>query len=165
MKFFSWPKFDEGCWNYHIIPVHAKAVSILSSGVKKNGKIVPDYFAVLTIILPWIWQLFVLVGKMDTTSLTCECSCKLCPNVGQFFSVGDATASPTSPCRMLMVSMLLPGYHKNADKTTTVGSFRISCLLMFVPLRGWWWRASHLLICGPHLMLCVVEQKLRSSEI
>ena len=25
-----------------------------------------------------------------------------CPNNGQFFSVGDATASPASPCRTLM---------------------------------------------------------------
>jgi len=60
MKFFSWPKFGEGCWNYHIIPVHSKAGYILPPGVKKNGKIVPDYFAVLAIILPLIWPLFCL---------------------------------------------------------------------------------------------------------
>ena len=48
---------------------------------------------------------------MDTASLTCECSCILCPNVenfcpniGQFFSVGDATTSPASPCRTLMTA-------------------------------------------------------------
>jgi len=38
LKFFSWPKFDEGCWNYHMIPVHSRAESILQSGAKKNGK-------------------------------------------------------------------------------------------------------------------------------
>jgi len=60
------------------------------------------------IILPF-WLLFcrwfgyyvALVWKIDTTSLTCECSHVLwpnfknfCPNNGQFFSVGVATASP-----------------------------------------------------------------------
>jgi len=59
-KLFSWPKFDEGFWNYHVIPVHSRAMSILPSGAKKNGKIVSDYFAVLAIILPLIWLLFCL---------------------------------------------------------------------------------------------------------
>jgi len=57
LKFFSSPKFDEGCWNNHMIPVHSRAVFILLSGAKKNGKIVSDYFAVLAIILPLIWLL------------------------------------------------------------------------------------------------------------
>jgi len=43
VKFFSWPKFVEGCYNYHMIPVHSRAVFILPSGAKKNGKIVSDY--------------------------------------------------------------------------------------------------------------------------
>jgi len=59
-KFFGWTKLDEGCWNYHTIPVHSMAVSILPSGAKKNGKIVSDYFAVLAIILLLIWLLFCL---------------------------------------------------------------------------------------------------------
>jgi len=58
-KFFSWPKFDESCWNYHMIPVHSRAVSILPSGAK-NGKIFSDYFAVLAIILLLYWLLFCL---------------------------------------------------------------------------------------------------------
>jgi len=37
-KFFSWPKFDEGCWNYHMIPVYSNAVSILPSGTKRIAK-------------------------------------------------------------------------------------------------------------------------------
>jgi len=60
MNFFSWPKFDEGCWNYYMIPVHSRAVSILPSGVKKSGKIVLDYFTVFSTILPLIWPLFCL---------------------------------------------------------------------------------------------------------
>jgi len=53
LTFFSWPIFDEGCWNYPMIPVHSRAVSILPSGAKKNGSTVSDYFAVdLVIILP-----------------------------------------------------------------------------------------------------------------
>jgi len=43
--------------------------------------------------------------------ITCECSCILrpnfenfCPNNGQFVSVGDATASPASPCRTLIAT-------------------------------------------------------------
>ena len=92
-----------------MIPVHSRAVFILPSGAKKNGKIVSDYFAVLAIICSWFGYYFTLVWKIDTTSLACECSCILCPNFenfcpnnGQFFSVGDATASPASPCRTLM---------------------------------------------------------------
>ena len=57
----------------------------------------------------WFGYYFALVWKIDTTSLTCECSCILCPNFenlflnnGQFFSIGDATASPASACRTLM---------------------------------------------------------------
>ena len=60
MNFFSWPTFDEVCWNYHMIPVHSRAVSYLPSGAKKNGKIVLDYFAFLATILPLIWPLVCL---------------------------------------------------------------------------------------------------------
>jgi len=60
MNLFSWPKVDEGCWNYHTILVHSKAVSIFLSGAQKNGKIVLDYFAVLATILTLIWPLFCL---------------------------------------------------------------------------------------------------------
>jgi len=49
-------------------------------------------------------------GNIDTVSLKRECSWKICPNVqnfcpnnGQFYSVGDATASPASPWRTLML--------------------------------------------------------------
>ena len=115
MNFFSWPKFDEGCWNYHMLPVRSRVVSILPSGTKKNGKIVSDYFAVMGIILRWFGHYFALVGKIDTTSFTRECSCMLCPNVenfcpnnGQFFGFGDATASPASPCRTLMGTSCKP---------------------------------------------------------
>ena len=56
LQFFSWPKFDEGCLNYHMIPVHF----ILPSGAKKE----------------WLFcrfgYYFALVWKIDTTSLSCE---------------------------------------------------------------------------------------------
>jgi len=111
LKFFGWPKFDEGYWNYHMIPVHSRAVFILPSGAKKNRKIVSDYFAVWSLLCHWFGYYFASVWKMNTTSLTCECSCILCPNFenfcpnnGQFFSVGDVTASPAFPCRTLMTS-------------------------------------------------------------
>jgi len=38
LQFFSWPKFDEGCWNYHMIPVHSRAVFILPWGQKRMAK-------------------------------------------------------------------------------------------------------------------------------
>jgi len=63
MKLFSWSKFDEGCYNYHMIHVHSKALSILTSGAKNNGKIVLDYFAVLAIILPLVWLSFCLTWE------------------------------------------------------------------------------------------------------
>jgi len=92
-----------------MIPVHSRAVSNLPSGAKKSGKIVSDHFAVLLIILPLIWPLFCLSGE-NKHHLTRECSCILwpnvenfCPNNGQFFSFGDMTASPASPCRTLML--------------------------------------------------------------
>jgi len=111
LKFFSWAKFDEGCWNYHMIPVHSTAVFILPSGAKKNGKIVFTVLQknVLFIILPLIWLLFCLSLENRHYLITCDCSCILspnfeyfCPNNGQFFSVGDATASSASPFRMLL---------------------------------------------------------------
>jgi len=118
LKFFSWPKFDESCWNNHMIPVHSRAVSILPSGAKKNDKIVSDYFAVLAIILPLIWLLFSL-SLENRHYFTRECSGILCPNFenfcpnnGQFFSVGDATASPASPCCMLMSGIRMEKYKK-----------------------------------------------------
>jgi len=54
IKLFSWPKFDEGCWNFRMIPVRSRAVFILPLGSNRNGKTISDYFAVLTIILPLI---------------------------------------------------------------------------------------------------------------
>jgi len=90
-------------------PLHSRAVFILSTGAKKNGKIVSDYFAVLAIILPLIWLLFCPSLENRHYLIACEWSYILCPNFetfsqnnGQFFSVGDATASPASPCHMLM---------------------------------------------------------------
>jgi len=41
-----------------MIPVNLRAMSSLPSGAKKNGKIVSDYFAAFSIILPLIWSLF-----------------------------------------------------------------------------------------------------------
>jgi len=94
-----------------MIPVHSEAAFILPSEAKKNGKIVSDYFAVVAIILPLIWLLFCLSLENRHYLIACECSCILCPNFenfcpnnGQFFSVGDATASPASPRRTLMTS-------------------------------------------------------------
>jgi len=58
----------------------------------------------------WFGYYFTLVWKIHTTSLACEYSCILCQNFenfwpknGQFFSVGDATASSASLCRTLML--------------------------------------------------------------
>jgi len=102
LKFFSWPIFDEGCWNYHMIPVHSRTVFILPSRAKR--------MAVWLLFHHWFGYYFALVWKIDTISLTCECGCILCPNFenfcpnkGQFFSVGDATASP---CCTLMSAQI-----------------------------------------------------------
>jgi len=51
-----WPKFDEDCWNYHMIPVHSRAASVLPSGAKNIGV----YFAFSAIIFSLIWLLFCL---------------------------------------------------------------------------------------------------------
>jgi len=71
-------------------------------------------WAVLAIILPVIWLLFCLHLENRFYLIECECSCILCPNFenfcpknGQFFIVGDATASLASPCRTLM-PLILP---------------------------------------------------------
>jgi len=94
----SWPKFGEGCWNYHMIPLHSRAVSILPSGAKNNGKI-----AVLAIILPLIWLLFCLSLENRHYLIACECSCILCPNFehfcpnnGQFFQGCDRIPMPSA---------------------------------------------------------------------
>jgi len=36
MKFSKWPEFNEGCWNYQMIPIHIACFAIRG----KNGKIV-----------------------------------------------------------------------------------------------------------------------------
>jgi len=102
-----------------MIPVHSQAVFILPSGAKKYGKIVSNYFAVLAIILLLIWLLFCLSLQNRYYLITCKCSCTLCsnfenfcPNNGQFISVGDAIASPASPCRTLMFIRILQGKPK-----------------------------------------------------
>jgi len=52
---------------------------------------------------------FAVDGNTDNASHKCESSCIICPNVQNFCPkhsqppiVGDATASPASPCRTLM---------------------------------------------------------------
>ena len=68
---------------------------------KKDRQIVWDYFAVWPIFCRWFGYSFALVWKIDDASHTCEGSCTLypnfenfCPTNSQFFSIGDATASP-----------------------------------------------------------------------
>jgi len=103
MNCFSWPKFGESCWNHHMIPVNSRAESNLPSGAKK------EWQNSLRLFCRWCGHYFALVGKINTTSPTRECSCILCPNVekfcpnnGQFFIFGDVTASPASPCHTIM---------------------------------------------------------------
>ena len=109
LTFCSWPKFDEGCWNYHMILVHSRQCLFCHQGQKRMAKQFQTILPFWLLFCRWFGYYFALVWKIDTTSLTCECSCMLCPNFenfcpnnGQFFSVGDATASPASPCRTLM---------------------------------------------------------------
>jgi len=64
LKFFSWPNFDQGCWNYHMIPVHSRAVFILPSGANKNGTIVSDYFAFWPLFCRWFSYYFASVWKI-----------------------------------------------------------------------------------------------------
>jgi len=97
LKFFSWLKFDEDCWNYHMIPIHSRALFILPS-LAKEWQNSLRLFCRFGIFYCWFGYYFALT--IDTTSLTCECCCILCPNFenfcpnnGQIFSVGDATAS------------------------------------------------------------------------
>jgi len=80
LNFFGWPKFDEGCWNYHMIPIHSKAVFILSSGAKKRQNRLRLYTPAWPsqTILPfwplfchWFGYYFALVWKINSTSLTC----------------------------------------------------------------------------------------------
>ena len=134
-KFFIWRNFDERCWNHQIIPVHSRAVFILPSGAKKNDKIVSEYFAVLDIILPLMWLLFWPSLENRHYLITYECSCTLCPNNGQYFSPGDATASPASTCRTLMaLTVINPKKHQRlADlllqSSVVTRNNRVSCVI------------------------------------
>jgi len=62
MEFFSWPKF-EGCWNYHMIPVHSRAGSILFftsyQGFEKRQNSL-KLFCLLATIFLLIYPLFSL---------------------------------------------------------------------------------------------------------
>jgi len=96
-------------------------------------------FCSFFIILPLIWSLFCLILENRHYLITCECSCilcpnfeKFCPNNGQFLSVGDATAYPSSPCRMLVSAdyrndvctwPTLEGANQFILTTTAVSSF------------------------------------------
>jgi len=83
-------------------------VTILPSGTVNfavRGK--KDWENSLSKLCRW-WQ-----HRKYSTSLKCECSCIICPNVqtscpknGQFSIVGDVIASPASPCRTLMCSTI-----------------------------------------------------------
>jgi len=54
-------KFEEGCWNYHMIPVHSRAVSILPSVAKQNGKnSFRLFFRFWTIFCHWFGHYFAL---------------------------------------------------------------------------------------------------------
>jgi len=57
LQFFRWPKFDEGCWNSHMIPVHSKgsvyfAIRDKKDQTKKNA--IRQKNGRLAIILPLI---------------------------------------------------------------------------------------------------------------
>jgi len=80
-------------------------VFILPSGAKKNGKIVSDYFAVdLVIFLPQFGKWTLPHLDVNVAVNFAQILNIFCPNNGQFFSVGDATASP---CRTLMLTVLV----------------------------------------------------------
>jgi len=123
ITFFNWPKFDDGYWNSQMILV--QEVTILPLGtvcfahrVKKE------------------WQnnlskAFAMDGNTDNTSLKCECSCTICPNIqkfcpknGQFSIVGDATASPASPCRTLVVDTTRGSWNCALSATKIMTEFR-----------------------------------------
>ena len=98
MNFFNGPRFGESCWNYHMIAVHSRTVYFAIKG-KKMAKWSQVILPFLPLFCHWFGHYFALVGIIDTTSLARECSCILypnneifCPNNGQFFSFGDATA-------------------------------------------------------------------------
>jgi len=60
------------------------------------------YFAVdLFTILPQFGN-YTLPHYMECSCIFCPNFENFCPNNGQFFSFGDVTASPASPCRTLM---------------------------------------------------------------
>ena len=95
----------------------SRAISILPSGAKKNGN--ETILPIWLLFCRWFGYYFASVWKIDTTSIACECSCTLCPNFenfcpinGQLFSVGGATASPLSPCHMLMTESICLKFKK-----------------------------------------------------
>jgi len=88
-------------------------------------------------VIIWLLLCFSLENRhyLDT----CECSCILsphfenfCPNNGQIFSVGDATASPASPCRTLMSTMIGTSQGNICGKNTSLDETLL--LFLFVLL-------------------------------
>ena len=142
-----------------MILVHSKAVPILPSGTKKDGKIVLDYFVVLAIILPLVWSSFCLSWENRHLPI-CEWSCILCPNVQnfcpnncQFFSVGDATASPRLTLMVTVVySDVLEG-----KRSTCFGPLSRYFVLKYSSLLVKSLLSAHIIFSEPHLnsLLCV----------
>ena len=85
---------------------------------------------------------FAVDGNTENTSLKCECSCIICPNVqnfcpknGQFSMVGDVITSPASPCCTL-ISLSLPSFLTAFVPvnlpTLTTQVLHFSCSLFYV---------------------------------
>ena len=109
-------RVDLVCWKLlKLFPIHGNVFNFTQIWIKLSQfaqillRLLKLIFAIWLLFSRWFGYYFALIWKIDTTSLTQECSCILspnfenfCPNNGQFFSVGDATASPASPFRTLM---------------------------------------------------------------
>jgi len=105
--YFNVSNFTQNLNEFLVRPNFMKAVGITTRSSSLKGSV---YFAIRgkkkyqnsLRLFCRLGHCFALVGNIDTTSLTRECTCILFPNNGQFFSFRDATASPASPCRTLM---------------------------------------------------------------
>jgi len=58
-----WPRCDVDCWNYQMIPVHLNTVSILPWEAKSLSRA------------------FAVDGKIDVTTVKCQCTCVIRANV------------------------------------------------------------------------------------
>ena len=88
----DWPKFDKSCWNYHIIPVHSRAVIAWLESMTR----LESWFLVTRTRLEWRWEKWWL----DSTRVTVNDSSQ-----SHFYKISEFLIDKPTSCALKEKSM------------------------------------------------------------